>query len=400
MRIAQTTQLLSTIARAVRQKRPKFTAPRSFFIEQYPGYAEIWFPSGGCPWDKLGHCTMCNYGDPVEPDTQHMYQAVDEALTALGPRLQEVWVSAYNSLDTREVPRSVRERIFQRVASSPASLVITETHPASVQRDVIAECVEILEGKTFAIQLGVETMDEFVRIFCLNKPYFNSLLHRAIVTIHDAGAQVYANILVGTPFLAPREAILDAAASVRMAIRAGADRVILFPNYVKEHTVAEVLASGGHYKPVGLWGIKEVVAATQPFDWPRLGFAWIDLKDHPGAPAVLSGDGAKRDRQLHDLLYRFNSSYDPTLLQEVVALDSPQSGNLKSQPDEPLPSRLARIYEWLTTNCVSAELWAQNSSAVLQEMEAAWSECHLSQMSLARPTSSPTHGDVGERIEL
>ena len=72
MRVARTTQLLSMIARAVRQDRPKFSAPRTFFEERYPGYGESWIPSGGCPWDKLAHRTMCNYDDPLESDAEHM----------------------------------------------------------------------------------------------------------------------------------------------------------------------------------------------------------------------------------------------------------------------------------------------------------------------------------------
>ena len=55
---------------------------------------------------------------------------------------------------------NARQRIFDVIAQTPAKMVVTETHPASVRAPVLAACLEQLGGRSLGVELGVETMDE------------------------------------------------------------------------------------------------------------------------------------------------------------------------------------------------------------------------------------------------
>lgn len=366
----RTTELLSAIATAARASRVRFNPPESYFSQVTETYAEVWFPTGGCIWDEIGHCTTCNYGAPTRVEPDAMVRAVEVALASLAPTTQTLWVSAFNTLQDREVPPDARRRIFELLATSPARTIITETHPASVRASVVAECVKALGDRKFGVELGVETMDEFVRYACVNKPFTNATLRRAVTIVHDAGAQAWANLIVGIPFLSRDEVIAGTADSIAAAVRMGFDHLVLFPNHVKEHTVAEILARGGRYSPPDLWTMRDVLAATPQELLDRVHLAWLDLKPHPGAPTVQFEPDPTVTVRLHRLLERFNLLRDTEALQEAMSLPSPVPPGEKSI-DGDLFERLIADYQWLAQTHGEAGWWDKFGTEVTAELKPA-----------------------------
>jgi archaeosine synthase beta-subunit len=376
MKMPLTTGLLSGIAVHARSTRPRFSPPESYFTQVTPTYAEIWFPTGGCFWDSLGHCTMCNYGAPeaVEPDA--MIRAVELAAGQIAPTTETLWVSAFNSLQEREVPGDARQRIFDIIASTPAKMVVTETHPASVRAPVLTACLEQLGGRSLGVELGVETMDEFVRYACVNKPYTNSLLERAVTTIHETGAYAWANLIVGIPFLDPGEAVADAARSVRDAAGIGFDRIMLFPNHIKKHTVAEMLSLAGMYSAPDLWLLRDVLAELPDDLIGKVYLAWVDVKPHPGAPEIINAPDPEQTARLHSLLMEFNWGRDANVLRRALELPRPQ--RMVSTGEASLVDRLMAKYQWLCNNHGEPGWWQAHAEQVRRELEAGYASSSLS----------------------
>jgi len=362
------TSLLSGISMAARANRVRFTPVDSYVNQVTDHYAEVWFPSGGCMWDKLGHCTTCNYGAPVAVGLDAMVSAVKIAAAALRPTTELLWVSAFDTLHEREVPAEARRRIFEVLATTPARTILTEAHPVSVRPAAVAECVELLQGREFGVQLGVETMDEFVRYACVNKPFSNSTLERAVRTLHGAGATAWANLIVGIPFLNRPEVVSGTVKSIRDTAELGFDQIVLFPNHVKEHTVAHIMATAGRYSPPDLWVMRDVLAAVPGELIDRVHLAWLDLKPHPGAPRTAFEPDPAATATLHELLHRFNIDHDRDALQKAIEL--PDHRHAMPEPSLSLVERLISEYQWLADHHWELGWWEKHAAEVKAELEA------------------------------
>jgi uncharacterized Fe-S cluster-containing MiaB family protein len=305
-----------------------------------------------------------------------MVRAVQVAAAEIAPTTQTLWVSAFNSLQEREVPGDARHRIFDIIAATPATMVITETHPSTVQAPVLSACISRLGGRTLGVELGVESMDEFVRYACVNKPYTNALLARAVATIHEAGAVAWANLIVGIPFLNAAEVLEDTVRSVHAAAEMGFDRIMLFPNHIKKHTIAHLLAVAGRYNAPDLWLMRDVLAGLPDELVRKVYLAWVDLKPHPGAPEIVFQPDPTRTETLRSLLLEFNWSRDMTVLRRGLALPRP--------PHDPgagsasLVDRLLSAYQWLSDNHGGAGWWDAHASEVRNELESGYASSLMS----------------------
>jgi radical SAM enzyme (TIGR01210 family) len=230
----------------------------------------------------------------------------------------------------------------------------------------VAECVELLGDRTLGIELGVETMDEFVRYACVNKPFTNHTLRRSLSTIHSAGARAWANLIVGLPFLTRAEVVTGTARSIEDALAVGFDQVVLFPNHVKEHTIAHLLAKAGRYVPPDLWTVRDVLAAVSPDLLAKVHLAWVDLKPHPGAATVDFAPDPVATETLRQLLERFNLDRDTAALLEALELPGP--AHPVEESDSTLAQRLESHYRWLAETQGEPGWWDKHGADVVDEL--------------------------------
>jgi radical SAM enzyme (TIGR01210 family) len=371
MRMPRTTSLLTGINTSVRANRKRFVPPESYFDQVSATYAEVWFPTGGCVWDAIGHCTTCNYGAPTTVDPDTMVRAVEIAVAQLAPTTETLWVSAFDTLQEREVPAAARRRIFQALSEVPAHTILTETHPASLRAPALAECVAALGDRRLGIQLGVETMDEFVRYACVNKPFSNNQLAHAVHTIHEQGAYAWGNLIVGIPFLNRSEVVQGTIDSICAAAALGFDNIVLFPNHVKEHTIAYLLAEAGRYTPPDLWTMRDVLVGVPAELIDRVHLAWLDLKPHPGAATVVFEPSQLAMDERRGLLDTFNLHRDRAALDAAMALPRPEPG-ADNDSGADLITRLIDNYQWLADNYGELNWWLTNSAAVQAELQAGY----------------------------
>jgi len=382
MRMPRTTSLLSGINTKTRADRSRFEPPETYFEQVTDTYAEVWFPTGGCIWDQMGHCTTCNYGAPMPVEPDRMVRAVEVALSNLAPTTETLWISAFDTLQQKEVPAEARRRIFGLLSEVPAGTIITETHPASVRADTVAECVRLLDGRQLGVQLGVETMDEFLRYACVNKPFSNRQLSTAVRTLHDNGAEAWANLILGVPFLTTPEAVRNTTASVRAAAAFDFDNIVLFPNHVKEHTIAFLLAEAERYSPPDLWSMRDVLAGVPDDVLDKVHLAWVELKPHPGAAVVVHEPSRAATERLRDRLERFNLHRDRSALVEALAIPAPEDHIDGTGPDgDDLVCRLLGQYEWLADHHGTPDWWQRNAAQVRAELEAGRAESTLVKVS-------------------
>jgi radical SAM enzyme (TIGR01210 family) len=271
---------LSRLMGIIRKPRSQLSVDQPFFnrIERVTAgnYGEVWFRTAGCQWDKRGGCTMCNYGTSPSPSTGAMVESVKQALAAFDQPISELMVSPSGSmLDPVEVPQEARSRIYSLIAAFPTSKVLLETRSEWITEEHLLElCASQPIGRQLAVEIGLESIDPWIRRFCINKGGSIADFVRAAKLAHQHGVEVYANVCLGTAFLSPLEAIEDAVVTVIWALKNGADHAVVFPLHVKPYTLLDTLYQRDAYAPPSLWSLVEVLRRIEPELHSKVEIAW------------------------------------------------------------------------------------------------------------------------------
>lgn len=376
-------QFLNLIGQRLRRGRDRFKPPVWSVYENDFGFAEIWIPSNGCRWDFQGQCTMCNYGFPQKVLPEHSIEAVERGLAQLSKPPEVLWVGAFNMFDDREVPREVRRAIFELLAQSGADTIITETHSCTISYTAVRECVEILDNQTFGIEVGIESMNDFVRRWCINKDISKSQIVAAVRDVHKAGGVFYANLLLGAPFLSELEAIEDVITSIRECDALGIDYFVIFPNHVKAHTVVQWLYDHDEYTPPSLWALVEVLRRIDGDTdlLPRLLHAWIAPVDHPGAVDGVAPEAGSETAQVitHLTNYQANQSRESLgwLFDHRSHERDQWQADLFNGQKEPLVERLEKIFPKVGRAVLGNAWWELHGERVIDRLYASWREARF-----------------------
>jgi len=271
---------LAQLMTKIRFGRPLLPEAQPFFnrTERVPAgrYAEVWFRTGGCQWDRQGGCTMCNYGIAVAPSNEAMAESIDAALKALEGPIDELMISPSGSmLDPAEVPPEVRATAYRLASEFPKKKFLVETRAEWVDDSAMAELrASQPNDQAVAIEIGLESCDPWILRFCVNKGCDAESFSTAAKIARRHGVQAYANISLGTAFLSPLEAIEDCITSVNWAFANGASHVVVFPLHIKPYTLHDILNHDGRQGPPSLWDLVEVLDRLDPEVLPRVEIAW------------------------------------------------------------------------------------------------------------------------------
>jgi radical SAM enzyme (TIGR01210 family) len=274
-----TNPYLAAVMRAVRSDRPALPTDQPFFtrIERVPAgnYVEVWFRTGGCTWDRAGGCTMCNYGAGSATTAADAVNAVRAALDELTEVPHELMISPSGGMwDPREMPTEGLRPIYELARASGTTRFFVETRAETVTLERMRELQSVLPETPLAVELGLESANDGVLAFCVNKGSGSKTFVKAATALREQGMDVYANVSLGTALLDRSVAVRDAVASVRWSLRNGADTVVLFPLHVKPFTLLDVLQRHGRYQPVSLWDLVEALHELGPQLSAQVEIAW------------------------------------------------------------------------------------------------------------------------------
>ena len=234
------------------------------------GFVQICFQSRGCRYSDQGSCIMCDYGRGRELTADEVADFCRESDIFSRRDISEILIGTFGSvLDEYEIPEECFQVILQRLQNSPIPIVGFETHCDTVTEKKLQEIKEYLPDKNIYIEMGFESSDDTVREKYLNKRLKLPNLLRAMGYIHQAGFITVLNVLLGSPFLSPKEQIQDVVSSVQWAFEQGADNIVLFPMNVKPYTALYRFMEQGLYHPVSYWRLAETLYALSRVLSPR-----------------------------------------------------------------------------------------------------------------------------------
>src|SRR5947209_7049156 len=128
--------------------------------------------------------------------------------------------------------------------------------------------------------LGLESTNENVLRYAVNKVWGLKEHMRAATVAREAGATVKTYLLIKPPFLTEREAIEDAVRSGHDA-DPHSDTVSFNPVNVQSRTIVDRLFRRGEYRPPWLWSVVEVLERTRDLK--------AHVKSHPTAGGLVRG---------------------------------------------------------------------------------------------------------------
>ena len=186
--------------------------------------------------------------------------------------------SSGSILDRREVSPRMLEKLPAVLENMQAKRFVIETRAETVTDESLAFLKQISSGGEKYVEIGLESSNDWVLEHCLNKGSSFAEFRRAVQTAHAHGVLVTANIGLGIPFLSERAAIRCAIQSIRDALDAGADSIVILPYHVKAGTLLEILYQEGLYQCVSLWALAEVLIQ---FPKEQIQISWY--KDYFGS---------------------------------------------------------------------------------------------------------------------
>jgi hypothetical protein len=253
-------QLCRSLRRPPKRRMPQprmWTEPDRLHGEVVDAFVFI-MQTRGCRWSHRSGCTMCGYNTDSIPNVTE--EQLREQLAMASERYGgEAVVKIFTSgsfLDRREVPPEVQRMVLQTFFEH-AGRVVVETRPSYVPGlDDIADVVPA--GKTLTVAMGLESANDRVLEYAINKGFTYADWQRAAEQVRDAGFEVKTYVLLKPPFLGEGEAIMDAVATVDAAAEYS-DAVSLNPVAVHGNTLVEHLWKRGRYRPPWLWSVAAVL---------------------------------------------------------------------------------------------------------------------------------------------
>ncbi|MCU0860692.1 MAG: archaeosine biosynthesis radical SAM protein RaSEA [Methanomassiliicoccales archaeon] len=263
----------------------------------------------GCWWSRKKGCLMCGYNQAAseagigEPE---LMRQLDVARARLdGEEMVKIYTSG-SFLDEREVPKAVRDRVFQDFSS--CSTILFESRPEFVTEESLVS----LPAEKVEVALGLESGNDLVLRECINKGFRVQDYIRAASLIKQRGMRVRTYLLLKPPYLTERQALEDTVASIRLA-SAYSDSVSVNPVNVQRDTIVESLFRRGDYRPPWLWSLVEALRTRRELGGVRV----FSSPSGAGTPRGAHNCG-KCDAAVIAAVERFSFSQD---LQDLEGLE-------------------------------------------------------------------------------
>jgi radical SAM enzyme (TIGR01210 family) len=266
--------------------------------------------TSGCSHYHKGGCSMCgyNYESDRNVTQKDIIDQFDNAMTDLG---EIHFIKVYTSgsfLDVCEISKEAARHVLRQTADRGMRLLF-ESRPEFVTPATVAEALSVNEN--LEIALGLESSNDRVLRYSINKGFSRADYETAAKTIADAGIDLRTYVLLKPPFLTEAEAIADSKETIELASRFS-KTISLNPVNVQKGTLVEKLWRNWAYRPPWLWSVLDVLRNSQ----------------RDGRRLVCEPTGGGKERGAHNC-----GKCDETILASLKAFSESQDIGRLGSPD-------------------------------------------------------------------
>lgn len=268
------TDVLDRAILSIRSTRPHVDSTLPYTVYSRGDYAQVWINTSACRFSLSGKCSICDYWDGEF--SNNAVKLVCGFIETHGNDYTTILINTCGScLCENELPFIELCRVVESIAKTHISRVIFETHLTYVTPDKLGTLLEVLCDKEVVIEYGQESTSSEVLKYCLNKP---SMLQQyaVIEKIRELGIKVFANVVLGVPFLSVNQRINDAVNSIRNLLNSSVDSIVLFPINIKPYTLVKFLYDNGYYRRVHTNEIITVLESFGAIDLEKIELAWFE----------------------------------------------------------------------------------------------------------------------------
>ncbi|MBM4240695.1 MAG: TIGR01210 family radical SAM protein [Euryarchaeota archaeon] len=228
-------------------------------------------PTSGCAWalSESGGCTMCSYiaDSPLEDVPADILTDIFKKFIEKYEINEKTAVKIFTSgsfLNNEEFPKEARLEILNILKHEEnIEEIVVESRPEYVTENVLEECCKASGDKIFEVSIGLETADDYIRKYKINKGFSKKDFENAINIIKkmktscNIKSKVY--LLIKPILTSEMDAIEDAVKSAQYAEKIGIDRISFCPATIHKGTLMELLWRRGSYQPPWIWSILEII---------------------------------------------------------------------------------------------------------------------------------------------
>jgi len=228
-------------------------------------------PTPGCAWalSDSGGCTMCSYiaDSPLEDVPADVLVDIFKEFMEKYDINEKTAVKIFTSgsfLNEEEIPHKARLKILKILNKEKnVEEVVVESRPEYVKENILKDCCEALGDKIFEVSIGLETSNDHIRKYKINKGFSRRDFEDAINIIkkmkspYNIKSKVY--LLIKPILTSERDAIEDAVKSAQYAESVGVDRISFCPATIHKGTLMELLWHRGSYNPPWIWSVLEIL---------------------------------------------------------------------------------------------------------------------------------------------
>lgn len=267
--------LLQVANIAIRSNRPLDPPEQAITVFRQGRFLQLTFQTQGCRFSAGGSCSMCNYGCGSQPDANRLMNELSKVLDTCGNCVETILLGASGSfLDEKEIPESLRNRIFQAIFQSGIPQIIIETHYKSISGNVLRRVSRLLPSRRIELEVGLETVNPWIGEHILNKHINLPEFERMIAAAHHYGMTVTVNLLLGIPFFTEAAQLSDTKVSIQWALSKKADYIVVFPLNIHPYTLFEWLYQKGLIQPPSLWLAVRLLSELDDFALAHVSMAW------------------------------------------------------------------------------------------------------------------------------
>ncbi|MBU7031848.1 MAG: hypothetical protein HXS53_04915 [Theionarchaea archaeon] len=226
--------------------------------------AIIFYGGDGCAWNtQTGGCFICPYSIAYEKIgyTQVNVRNQIEYLRGLESikDLELLYLFPFSSFDEREVSKTNQQLLWEILSGLDAlEYVVFESRPEYITPEILRGISEKLPDKKICVFMGLETSDDFVRKYCINKGFTFKTFHRKCQLLEEYSMYPCAFVLLKPPFITEKEAITDCVTTIHDCIDMVLNVIVMCAN-TSHLTIMELLSEMGMYRPPWLWSVVEVI---------------------------------------------------------------------------------------------------------------------------------------------
>ncbi|MBW1859431.1 MAG: hypothetical protein JRI70_04985 [Deltaproteobacteria bacterium] len=242
--------------------------------------------SRGCSYaiNNAGPCFNCglvtasSQGEAVScAETEQQIEKILRTQDFAGQNITEFDLfNAGSLLNDWQVSPEIRSMLFEKIGGiNSIEDILIDSRPEDIDEKKILEIKDKIGQRRLWVGIGLETADDTIRNFCINKNFSLIDFEKAVDVLKSCGVHLFSYVMFKPAILTEREAIDDGVNTIKYLSSLSSKKNIslkmsLEPGVVQGDCLLTEMYANDLYTTPWLWSVVRVIFETHEFSKGRL----------------------------------------------------------------------------------------------------------------------------------